>query len=310
MIACQVVAALTWLWLCWKFEWSPGMCRVQRVVAAALLIGLAGVVIDQATLYRQDLAAALMRYYWFRMSDALLPVGLALLLIEGNVRLFEKKMPRNGDLVLIALVLLAGLNLADVCRLKSVNRLPPGVAGPRSASRPTLHFFPSAAPTSDESPPALDQPNAITESERLHGAPPPAPLAAVARDWMLTCQWIRENTDADARFLTPRAKQTFKWYAQRPEVVSWKDVPQDARGLVAWFDTWNAVQPRETAAYDLCGFSDNELRALAARYNADYLVIDRTRSRRAITFPRVYPEEAWASSYFEVYRVPPRNRPQ
>src|SRR5690606_37270496 len=28
--------------------------------------------------------------------------------------------------------------------------------------------------------------------------------------------------------------QTFKWYAQRPEVVTWKDVPQDAESVIEW----------------------------------------------------------------------------
>ena len=40
---------------------------------------------------------------------------------------------------------------------------------------------------------------------------------------------------ADALFLTPRMSQTFRWYASRGEVVNWKDIPQDAKGIVEWW---------------------------------------------------------------------------
>ena len=43
----------------------------------------------------------------------------------------------------------------------------------------------------------------------------------------------------DARFLIPRLAFTFKWYAGRGEVVNWKETPQDAASLVAW---WKRIQ--------------------------------------------------------------------
>ena len=41
-------------------------------------------------------------------------------------------------------------------------------------------------------------------------------------------------SSAQAIFLTPTDHQTFKWYAQRAELVTWKDVPQDAESIVEW----------------------------------------------------------------------------
>ena len=99
------------------------------------------------------------------------------------------------------------------------------------------------------------------------------------------------QTPADALFLTPREQQTFKWYAGRAEIVSWKDVPQDARGLIEWKQRLEEIYPRDQAHQqrDLAAFSDAELLQLARKYRATYIVIDRTRSGRRIGLPKVYP---------------------
>lgn len=54
-------------------------------------------------------------------------------------------------------------------------------------------------------------------------------------DWRDACTWIRENTPADAIFLVDRHAQSFKWYAHRGDVANWKDIPQDAEGIVQWY---------------------------------------------------------------------------
>lgn len=308
MVLAQVALAVLWIAGCWRWEWPAAMSRVQRVVGAALLIALAGIVIDQSTLYHQDLAAAILRYYWFRMSDALLPVGMALILVAGTAGLADMR-PQLARGSLIALLLLAGLNLADVCRSRSDLHFPRGVIGPRTSNRPLVRFFGApAVHTEDDVAPETEILANQNQLIRVHGEPQSPPLADVARDWIQACTWLAENTEADEKTLTPRAQQTFKWYAQRPEVVSWKDVPQDAPGLVAWFATWNEVHPAENAAHDLCAFSDDELRSLAKKHGAQYLLIDRTRSRRPLAFPRLYPGTARDKSWFEVYRVLPRDR--
>src|SRR5262249_36146497 len=53
-------------------------------------------------------------------------------------------------------------------------------------------------------------------------------------DWMLydpaawreVCAWAAANTPGTACFLTPPGGATFQWYANRRDVVNWKDVPQ------------------------------------------------------------------------------------
>ena len=35
--------------------------------------------------------------------------------------------------------------------------------------------------------------------------------------------------------MTPTRSQTFKWYAQRAELATWKDCPQDPEHVVSWW---------------------------------------------------------------------------
>ena len=61
------------------------------------------------------------------------------------------------------------------------------------------------------------------------------PKESIADGWLDVCRWAREATSPDAVFLVPRGCDSFKWEAQRAEVGSWKEVPQDARSIVRWF---------------------------------------------------------------------------
>ena len=61
------------------------------------------------------------------------------------------------------------------------------------------------------------------------------PKESIADGWIDVCRWAREATSPDAVFLVPRGCDSFKWEAQRAEVGSWKEVPQDARSIVRWF---------------------------------------------------------------------------
>ncbi len=53
-------------------------------------------------------------------------------------------------------------------------------------------------------------------------------------DWVKLCVWVKENTLTNALILTPKESRSFKWFAQRPEYVAFKDCPQDAAGIVEW----------------------------------------------------------------------------
>ena len=94
-------------------------------------------------------------------------------------------------------------------------------------------------------------------------------------------------------------------------MANWKDVPQDASGLVEWKTRFDEIYPRDHDhhLHDLAAFSDEELVVLARKYGAHYIVIDRTRSARRIGLPRLYPLFREDNASFEVYRVPDAGKP-
>jgi hypothetical protein len=53
-------------------------------------------------------------------------------------------------------------------------------------------------------------------------------------DWRDACGWLKENVSHDSLFLAPKESRSFKWFAERPEYVAFKDCPQDAAGIVEW----------------------------------------------------------------------------
>jgi L-rhamnose mutarotase len=97
--------------------------------------------------------------------------------------------------------------------------------------------------------------------------------------WRDVCQWIARSTiPRNARFLTPRTAQTFKWQTGRAEVANWKDVPQDARSLVEWWRRMNTLYasgmlpPEEPWQQSLLENDAETLLEMGRRYQADYLV--------------------------------------
>jgi hypothetical protein len=223
---------------------------LQCFVAGSLAIALIGVLIDMIGLYDRTFAAGLLRFYWFRLADIIVPLGTALLAaywIKDQLTL--KSI--GGKLALAAAVVLIGYHCESYIPL----RINPGPA------RGDINMINAALITQ------IDQPSP-SRAARLEN------LAA----WKNVCSWIRENTPADARFFTPRLSQTFKWYARRSEVVTWKDMPQDAASLVAW---WNRIQDLFATGSDQPEFrwrenvtemKPEQLRKLAEKYHTEYIV--------------------------------------
>jgi hypothetical protein len=186
--------------------------------------------------------------------------------------------------------LLAALNIADIYYWRGQQWVPPAVLQPRptaDSSRQTWFSLKRPAENSN-----------VTAREWY-------------RDWLAVCAWVQISTPANALFLTPREQQTFKWYAGRAEVVNWKDVPQDARGIVEWKRRMNEVYPRtrEHHRHDLAAFSDAELVALADQYGVRYVLVDQTRAARPLGLVRLYPLGEVHNASFAVYRVPEASEP-
>ena len=65
--------------------WAPNEGRWRRLrgfVATAVGLAAIGLAIDQLTPYEPELTARLLRYYWFRLADVMVPLGVALLFVR------------------------------------------------------------------------------------------------------------------------------------------------------------------------------------------------------------------------------------
>lgn len=258
--------------------------RLLAFAAGAVALELIGAAIDQGLMYASDeLRAKLLRFYWYRLGDAMMPATLALLLCKlatGDEPLKNEDSPKNDSpraWLLIALLVAATWNIVDV----RLDQARDGV--PKSAIR--LNLGENAAVS----------------------------LAQRHRDWLACCQWIEQRTETDAIFLTPRTQQTFLWYAQRAEVVNWKNCPQDARGVVQWLKRYEDVYPDPNGQkimygpeIDLALPADERLLQLAEKYEARYIVVDRFAALVPQTLPRVYPVGDDLNVSYAVYRVPKR----
>jgi len=229
--------------------------RLRGFVAAAVGFAAIGMMISALAPLNPEWAARLLRYYWFRTSDVMVPIGLALVLIAILFR-FELSRPKWHVWLLAGAMLAAGLPLAQTI-------------------------------------------------VRRHRHPVPSADVGVANleAWREACQWVAEETPPDAVFLTPRLAQTFRWYAGRAEVVSRKDIPQDAAGIVEWWRRLLAIHcidpGTENARWreSLAELGAERLRELGREFGADYVI---TSAEPAVALQRVGP----LNPSFAIYRLP------
>ena len=121
--------------------------------------------------------------------------------------------------------------------------------------------------------------------------------------WIDVCSWIDKNTPQDAVFIVPKMTRTFTWYSHRGTSVNWKDVPQNAAGLVEWYSRLMYLYTVEDESSP-SGFvwddsmarqSPNKLKRLGKEYGAGYLV---TNARTPIELPVLY-----QNRQFTVYKL-------
>jgi hypothetical protein len=246
----------------------------RRFAGVSLLISFFGLVLSamaETGGSRADFANGLLRLYWFRLADFAVPSYIAISL-AGVLSERLKTRRINTKLVAISLGLLA---VAFV-----LNKM-----DQQGDRRPFADA--AALPTYD------DDPTRTWETYK---------------NWYAVCLWIQENTPANSIFVTPADQQTFKWYAQRPEVVCWKDMPQDAESLLEW---WQRVQQltlvERSYPNGIAAYSDEQILDLAKKYKVDYFLISQknweSRPHSLLTNV-VYPEQAEARTTFVVVKVP------
>lgn len=98
-------------------------------------------------------------------------------------------------------------------------------------------------------------------------------------DWFLMCEWVSLNTPKDSCFFVPRRSHSFKWYTGQPEVVTYKDVPQDAATMLKWHERFHDVYQigynedgSKRWTRSLSHLGTNRLLELGNLYNADFVL--------------------------------------
>ena len=110
-------------------------------------------------------------------------------------------------------------------------------------------------------------------------APPGAARMANVPAWIDVCTWVRDNAPPGAICLVPRQAQSFKWFAERADVVNWKDIPQDAASVVQWRERLHDVFPTVDGPEGPQVLASPErwsaarVREIARRYGATLVVV-------------------------------------
>jgi hypothetical protein len=242
--------AAVWAVLAIKQRSKLPLRRLDAFTFGALAVAAIGITISLCTAGNPPLAARLLRFYWFRLADVILPASVALAVVGRIPPLLQSRRAFTRSAIVGATLLLL---LLPVCG----QYLAAGV-------------------------PAADRKFTRTASRW--------------RDWQAMCNHARTQTPTDAIFLTPKYAHTFKWYAQRGEVATWKEVPQDARSAIAWQDRIERIHPTSPGGpIPLAERSKEDLLDLARRYGAGYLV---TQAEPAIDLPIIYRNDS-----FTIYRL-------
>ena len=248
-----------------RSRWNESEKRLLAFVCGGGLIALVGLAIGTLSPLFPDLTARLLRYYWFRLSDAVIPLGLAVTVFQA-LHAPEPKLRTIAKTICVLAAML--FTVTSILRMQS--SVPPAIRNPILAWDATL------------------QSNVVSN---------------VQQDWMAVCDWAKHSTSRDAVFLTPRHQHTFKWYSDRAEVANWKDVPQDAASLIEWKSRFQNVFPQRLGT-TRTSIQYSSLRKLRDRYGVQFMIVDRRVSGSNLPLVRVYPMVSDDNKHYAVYELP------
>jgi hypothetical protein len=254
---------------------DPMLLWVNRLAVVGMMFNVLGLVLSaiaERNASGSEISLSLLRLYWFRFADLAVPLAVACsvtrILVDWLGDISDYRRRRLGGIVTVVLAVAVAMHIAEA--------------------------WSDLRPRADKA--------ALMSFDKN-----PMKSADMARNWIAACRWIREHTPANALFITPADQQTFKWYAERAEVVCWKDMPQDPSGILIWRDRIESLyHPQREYQLGLFAYSDDQLDELAARYGADYLLVPQRDYEAASTdgrFQLVYPENPSRRTTYVVLRV-------
>ncbi|MGY8731129.1 MAG: DUF6798 domain-containing protein [Pirellulales bacterium] len=246
---------------------------------AVFSVGLCGVgiLLDVGFSEMSDLQNSLLRYYWFRTSDVLVPLAVAFTAVSVGTAMAK----RNGATAKIIMMSMVIIVVCPVWNFQKTLFRDPRPRGDVMALPHSTHT----------------EPNHRRET-----------TLRIERHFLACCQWIRRHAPRNAIVITPVRQQTFKWNAERAEVVTRKDMPQDPDGLVQWYNRRESLYPVRDGRRGLRQLSNDEIASLADTFDANFLLIPQfsaegqTRFDGDLRFVRHFPADN-DHSYYAVYEV-------
>jgi uncharacterized protein DUF6798 len=237
---------------------DDGVRLLWWFVAASIGIALVGFALTWVLREYKEHLAAVMKYYWFRASDAFVPLGAALALGGFIVSLLALR-PALGRLWLAGTVLCIGLDSAD-----------------------QIQHLPFNVPLREAPPTRRGDKNVEYE------------------DWVDVCKTAMKYSDPGDVFITPRMSATFRWYAERPQVAIWKDMPQDAGSIVEWWQRMSdlhAIKSDEpiTRWYEsVTELEGMRLYEAASKYGAKYVIVELDKDLPQLRATPIYQNQSYA----------------
>ncbi len=101
------------------------------------------------------------------------------------------------------------------------------------------------------------------------------PTVFDSQAWVDVCRWIKDHTLPGALVQAPVHNQNFKWFAERAEYVSYKDVPQDNASLVKWNNRMLFLKKWFQDHHADGIYTNDELRDFRIETGITHLVTDR-----------------------------------
>ncbi len=130
---------------------------------------------------------------------------------------------------------------------------------------------------------------------------------ALNADWRAAQLWARENTGADAVFITPAYLEGFRIHSRRSVVMELKDGAPGVYSLPFAFKWWQRVEDfgyrggGEDGALGVemkrlyADYSENDIKKLSGKYNASYIVTDAGAGYRF--------KELYRNGHFKIYSL-------
>jgi hypothetical protein len=265
----------------WPLRRDRRFAGLFWLAIGSIAIAAVGLLLGLLPPFAPGLAARLLRFYWFRATDSITPLTLALAVavqLRGNFWVGTA----SETLVHTSRLRLWGRGIAFCVAVAAV------VLVARSALQHHQYGIPIAG---------------RFDTVTHRGAESIETQRRAFADWIAVCNWVRQTFPHDEIVITPRHQYTFKWYAQRAEVANWKDVPQDAESLVLWYKRFFEIYPQRLGTVRVT-IRYPDLRRYRRQYATRFMIVDRRVVGLSIPLVRVYPQDDEVNATYAVYRLP------